>query len=120
MVATCPVSTRRSAQSRCGHSVRDSGSWVSGAGGPGLIEIDRDRKNGSDYVIDLTEEVVNKVGRTGGTFLHSSRTRPSHVPQTAVPDHLRDRYTGEDNDLTNEVLANIEYLGIDTHDSDRR
>ena len=83
-------------------------------GWAGLIEIDRDRKNGSDHVIDLTEEVVNKVGRTGGTFLHSSRTRPSHVPQTALPDHLRDRYTDEVNDLSDEVLANIEYLGIDT------
>jgi 6-phosphofructokinase 1 len=83
-------------------------------GWAGLIEIDRDRKNGSDHVIDLTEEVVNKVGRTGGTFLHSSRTRPSHVPQTAMPDHLRDRYTDDVNDLSEEVLANIEYLGIDT------
>jgi 6-phosphofructokinase 1 len=83
-------------------------------GWAGLIEIDRDRKNGSDHVVNLTEEVVNKVGRTGGTFLHSSRTRPSHVPQTAMPDHLRDRYTDEVNDLSDEVLANIEYLGIDT------
>jgi len=83
-------------------------------GWAGLIEIDRDRKNGSEHVIDLTEEVVNKVGRTGGTFLHSSRTRPSHVPQTAMPDHLRDRYTDDVNDLSDEVLANIEYLGIDT------
>jgi 6-phosphofructokinase 1 len=83
-------------------------------GWAGLIEIDRDRKNGSDYVMNLTEEVVNKVGRTGGTFLHSSRTRPSHVPQTAIPDHLRDRFTDETSDLTDEVLANIEYLGIDT------
>ena len=83
-------------------------------GWAGLIEIDRDRKNGSEYVIDLTEEVVNKVGRTGGTFLHSSRTRPSHVPQTALPDHLRERYTDDVSDLTEEVLANIQYLGIDT------
>jgi len=83
-------------------------------GWAGLIEIDRDRKNGSDHVINLTEEVVNKVGRTGGTFLHSSRTRPSHVPLTAMPDHLRDRHTDEINDLSDEVLANIEYLGIDT------
>jgi 6-phosphofructokinase len=83
-------------------------------GWAGLIEIDRDRKNGSDHVVNLTEEVVNKVGRTGGTFLHSSRTRPSHVPLTAMPDHLRDRYTDEVNDLSDEVLANIEYLGIDT------
>jgi len=83
-------------------------------GWAGLIEIDRDRKNGSDHVINLTEEVVNKVGRTGGTFLHSSRTRPSHVPLTAMPDHLRERYGDEVNDLSDEVLANIEYLGIDT------
>jgi 6-phosphofructokinase len=83
-------------------------------GWAGLIEIDRDRKNGSEYVINLTEEVVNKVGRTGGTFLHTSRTRPSHVPPTAVPDHLRHRYNDEINDLTDEVLANLEYLGIDT------
>jgi 6-phosphofructokinase 1 len=83
-------------------------------GWAGLIEIDRDRKNGSEYVFDLTEEIVNKVGRTGGTFLHSSRTRPSHVPQTALPDHLRNSYTDEVSDLTEEVLANIEYLGIDT------
>jgi 6-phosphofructokinase 1 len=83
-------------------------------GWAGLIEIDRDKKNGSDYVLNLTEEVVNKVGRTGGTFLHSSRTRPSHVPQTALADHLRERYTDDVSDLTEEVLQNIEYLGIDT------
>ncbi len=83
-------------------------------GWAGLIEIDRDRKNGSDHIMDLTEEVVNKVGRTGGTFLHSSRTRPSHVPRAALPDHLRGSYTDEISDLTEEVLANLEYLGIDT------
>ena len=83
-------------------------------GWAGLIEIDRNRKNGSDHVINLTDEVVNKVGRTGGTFLHSSRTRPSHVPQTALPDHLRGRFTDDLSDLSEEVLANIEYLGIDT------
>jgi len=69
---------------------------------------------GGGDVPGLNEEVVNKVGRTGGTFLHSSRTRPSHVPLTAMPDHLRDRYPDEVNDLSDEVLANIEYLGIDT------
>jgi 6-phosphofructokinase 1 len=83
-------------------------------GWAGLIEIDRDRKNGSDLIMNLTEEVVNKVGRTGGTFLHSSRTRPSHVPRAALPDHLRDTYSDETSDLTEEVLANLEYLGIDT------
>jgi 6-phosphofructokinase len=83
-------------------------------GWAGLIEIDRDRKNGSNLIMDLTEEVVDKVGRTGGTFLHSSRTRPSHVPRAALPDHLRNQYPDETSDLTEEVLANLEYLGIDT------
>ncbi|HSO23985.1 MAG TPA: ATP-dependent 6-phosphofructokinase [Chondromyces sp.] len=80
----------------------------------GLIDIDRDSGNGAEHVMNLTEEVVNKVGRTGGTFLHTSRTRPSHVPKTVVPDHLRERYADEVNDLTDEVLTNLDHLGIDT------
>ena len=82
-------------------------------GWAGLIEIDRDTQPGPELVLNLTEEVVNKVGRTGGTFLHTSRTRPSHIPAAAIPDHLRDTYTNETNDLTKEVLANLEFLGID-------
>ena len=49
----------------------------------------------------------------GGTFLHSSRTRASHVPQSAVPEHLKDKYNAEINDLTPEVLKNLEFIGID-------
>ena len=82
-------------------------------GWAGLIDLDRDEKGPYELVMDLTEEVVNKVGRTGGTFLHTSRTRPSHVPATSVPGHLRDRYSAEVNDLTEEVLANLGHLGID-------
>ena len=84
-------------------------------GWAGLIEIDRDHPEGvGEHVMELTEELVNKVGRTGGTFLHTSRTRPSHVPAENVPVHLRQRYSEPVNDLTDEVLANLEYLGIDT------
>jgi 6-phosphofructokinase 1 len=82
-------------------------------GWAGLIELDRDRGPDSTICLELTEEVVNKVGRTGGTFLHTSRTRPSHVPQINVPDHLKDTYSAEVNDLTPEVLANLDSLGID-------
>ena len=82
-------------------------------GWAGLIEMNRDEEISPNHVMDLTEEVVNKVGRTGGTFLHTSRTRPSHVPTTAVPIHLRDTYADDLNDLTKEVLANLEHLGID-------
>jgi ATP-dependent phosphofructokinase / diphosphate-dependent phosphofructokinase len=84
-------------------------------GWAGLIEPDRrDEKPSPDHVVELSEELVNKVGRTGGTFLHTSRARPSHVPAGAVPAHLRERYKEPTNDLTAEVLANLEWLGIDT------
>ncbi len=80
----------------------------------GLVDIIRDKKadNSNNYQF-LTEEIVNRAGRTGGTFLHTSRTKPSAVKKTAVPDHLRDTYTDEKNDLTPEILKNLDFLGID-------
>jgi len=83
-------------------------------GWAGTIEIKRDKKadNSSNYQI-LTEDIVNKAGRTGGTFLHSSRTHPGHVAKANVPEHLRDKYKDERNDLTKEVKKNLDFLGID-------
>ena len=83
-------------------------------GWAGLVEIVRDQEAGNvDNFQVLTEEIVNRAGRTGGTFLHSSRTRPSHVPKIDVPDHLNDTYTDDMNDLTPEVLKNLDFLGVD-------
>jgi 6-phosphofructokinase 1 len=45
--------------------------------------------------------------------LHTSRTRPSHVAQANIPEHLKDKYQDEANDLTEEVLKNLDFLGID-------
>src|ERR1700720_2276593 len=69
--------------------------------------------NSENFVI-LDEELVDRAGRTGGTFLHSSRTNPSRVSKANVPDHLKGQYTAEKNDLTPEVLKNLAWLGIDT------
>jgi 6-phosphofructokinase 1 len=83
-------------------------------GWAGLIEINREIAcPDTTHCQVLTEELVNKVGRTGGTFLHTSRTRPSHVPDVNVPEHLRDKYDQKVNDLTPEVLKNLDALGID-------
>ncbi len=83
-------------------------------GWAGVLEIVQDQEYDNSYnFITLTEEIVNKAGRTGGTFLHSSRTRPSHVAKENVPDHLKDSYQDEINDLTPEVLKNLEWLGVD-------
>jgi ATP-dependent phosphofructokinase / diphosphate-dependent phosphofructokinase len=83
-------------------------------GWAGMIDIIRDKKvdNTANFV-ELSEDIVNRAGRTGGTFLHSSRTRPSHVPAKYVPEHLKDKYNKEMNDLTPEVLKNIDFIGLD-------
>jgi ATP-dependent phosphofructokinase / diphosphate-dependent phosphofructokinase len=80
----------------------------------GLVDLDRDKgaDNSFNYQV-LTEEVVNRAGRTGGTFLHTSRTRPSHLPQAALPPQYAGSYTDDVNDLTPEVLRNLEHLGVD-------
>jgi 6-phosphofructokinase len=84
-------------------------------GWAGIVDLIPDRAADNRYnVIELTEDIVNRAGRTGGTFLHTSRTRPSHLPRAAVPDHLRDTYTDEFNDATPAVLSNLEFLGLDT------
>jgi 6-phosphofructokinase len=80
----------------------------------GIVDMVRDpKKDKNEHYIELNEDIVNKAGRTGGTFLHSSRTRPSHIPKNRVPDHLKDTYADDINDLTPEVLKNLEHLGID-------
>ena len=83
-------------------------------GWAGITEMVRDKKyDNSMNFLYLTEEVVNRAGRTGGTFLHSSRTRPSHMPANAVSDQYKDTYNKEVNDLTPEILKNLEWLGVD-------
>lgn len=80
----------------------------------GLVDIVRDAKyDNSNNFQRLTEDVVNRAGRTGGTFLHSSRTNPARVSKSTLPDHLKDQYTEEKNDLTPEVLKNLAWLGIE-------
>jgi 6-phosphofructokinase len=83
-------------------------------GWAGLMEIVRDKSydNSENFVV-LDEFIVNRAGRTGGTFLHTSRTRPSHVKKENVPPHLQGVYSAEKNDVTAEVLKNLDWLGID-------
>jgi len=83
-------------------------------GWAGITELVRDQKyDNSNNFIPLTDDIVNKAGRTGGTFLHTSRTRPSHMSKTTVPDHLMETYNEEMNDLTPEVIKNLEWLNVD-------
>ena len=78
----------------------------------GLVDIirDKDADNSNNYQT-LSEDVVNRAGRTGGTFLHTSRTNPSQVKKSDVPHLLQETYTEERNDLTPEVLKNLMEIG---------
>ena len=82
-------------------------------GWAGLVDYNREQGvDNSECVQELTEAEVNRAGRTGGTFLHTSRTRPSHLPKARLPAHL----TGYDkpiNDVTKDVLKNLEHIGVD-------
>ena len=70
-------------------------------------------------VRELNYEDVRKIDRTGGTFLHTSRTNPQKVKPDTIPEHLKDSKWGKaiDNkgtmDYTDYVLEVLDHLGID-------
>ena len=79
----------------------------------GLVDYSREKDaDNSEQILPLTEAIVNRAGRTGGTFLHTSRVRPSHLPKERVPAHLSG-YTEKTNDITKDVIKNLEHIGID-------
>ena len=83
-------------------------------GWKGITETVREKDyDNHENFIYLSEEIVNRAGRTGGTFLHTSRTRPSAMKASEVPPHLKEEYPHAVNDMTPEVLRNLEWLGID-------
>src|SRR5689334_5486213 len=83
-------------------------------GWAGLVDIIREKDaDNSNNFQELTEEIVHRAGRTGGTFLHTSRTNPGKVKRDRLPPHLQEKYNEDINDLTPEVLKNIDWLGLD-------
>jgi 6-phosphofructokinase len=69
------------------------------------------------FSFTLTQEVVRKIDRTGGTFLHTSRTNPSNVKPADVPEHVRseDRVATPKGtiDCTKHSLRVLEALGLE-------
>jgi ATP-dependent phosphofructokinase / diphosphate-dependent phosphofructokinase len=88
----------------------------------GLLEFNQDDPESFERnIMPLSNRTVRTIDRTGGTFLHTSRTNPARVRHDAVPDFLRDPDHPEAEeadtrlrDFTPHVLTNLEYLGIDT------
>lgn len=101
------VVTRASGQ---GHSVAGIR-----RGWGGLLNFDpSDPERSADHVVELDLARVRTVDRTGGTFLHTSRTNPGNVRPSEVPDFLADRADGDGPfDFTDHVVRVVESLGID-------
>jgi 6-phosphofructokinase len=86
----------------------------------GLLQYDPDVPSTyGDNVHNLEIKDVRTVDRTGGTFLHTSRTNPSNIPVDQVPDFLKNSKWGKPidekgtMDYTSHIINNIERLGID-------
>lgn len=69
------------------------------------------------WVIELNKQMVRKIDRSGGTFLHTSRTRPGSVKPEHLPDFLNpDDYPANEDgtlDTTAKVLQTLGQLGVD-------
>lgn len=71
------------------------------------------------YVVPLNLDNTRTIDRTGGTWLHSSRTNPRKMKKAALPSHLdakraQQMKVGEDRyDITEVVMENIESMGLD-------
>jgi len=86
----------------------------------GLLHYDLNEPSTHDYYIrELKREDVRTIDRTGGTFLHTSRTNPQRVDPKAVPDFLKNSTWGKpaegssNIDYTSHVLNVLANLGID-------
>lgn len=85
----------------------------------GLLHFNMDDETSAQqFTLRLDRNAVRTVDRTGGTFLHTSRTNPANVKAKDVPEFLKhttvfasglaDRY-----DFTQHVLSVLHFLGID-------
>jgi ATP-dependent phosphofructokinase / diphosphate-dependent phosphofructokinase len=82
----------------------------------GLVQYNPDAaEHNHEWVIPLDKDVVRRVDRSGGTFLHTSRTNPSSMKPEDIPDFLRegDSVIEGHQDLTPHIARVIGHLGID-------
>jgi len=87
----------------------------------GLLHYDCDEPSTHDYYIrELDFKDVRKIDRTGGTFLHTSRTNPQRVQKDVIPDFLVNSTYGNKiddigtTDYTDYVLKVLSEIGIDS------
>ncbi len=88
-------------------------------GWKGLTHVHAVQGSDPEYILPLNRLNTRTVDRSGGTFLHSTRTRPSHMKADDIPEFLRHRVGSFKEvrpgilDLTPVVVENLEKLGVD-------
>jgi len=102
------------------YRAEDAGVEVVGIkrGWAGLLYYNTDAKDNSEWIIPLNKQNTRTVDRSGGTFLHTSRTNPGKVKPKDVPEFLKDpkNQPKKDDpplDFTPHVLKVLEKLKID-------
>jgi len=88
-------------------------------GWAGLLEYDLNNPESQKNIYQLSYSDIRTIDRSGGTFLHTSRTNPQRVKMNAVPEFLKDSPLGvkvdEDTmDYTAHVLKVLDHFGIQT------
>jgi ATP-dependent phosphofructokinase / diphosphate-dependent phosphofructokinase len=83
-------------------------------GWAGLLGIDpANPLSVSVNTLSLDPSVVRTIDRSGGTFLHTSRTNPARVRPADEPAFLRDAHAGDEpRDHTTHVVKVIDHLGL--------
>jgi len=81
----------------------------------GLLHIDPDDPaSRAENLLPLDRQAVRAVDRSGGTFLHTSRTNPARVKPKDTPAFLLAQRRGDEpEDFTGHVLRVLEHIGID-------
>jgi 6-phosphofructokinase len=84
-------------------------------GWAGLLETNPDDAESiARNLVPLDPNVVRTIDRSGGTFLHTSRTNPAKVKAADEPEFLRDGAPGDQpRDHTRHTIKVLERLGID-------
>ena len=92
-------------------------------GWEGLTHLDlEDAGNRNRYILPLNRDNTRTIDRTGGTFLHSSRTNPSKMKKLPPPvegrefpkkESVKDGQPVVSFDVSKRVLENLESLKLD-------
>ena len=85
-------------------------------GWAGLLEYNPNDPKGAKHCFqELKPSDVRTIDRSGGTYLHTSRTNPSAVQKKDAPAFIEKEFKKGNNpkDFTPHVLKNLEQLGVD-------